>query len=74
MRERVPHPATPRELLRVLRIPRDERVAFKRNLRNLVNDGSLIEIDPLGRLVSRALVVAIKRFHGSDYGRTKWLS
>jgi ribonuclease R len=44
MRERVPHPATPRELLRVLRIPRDERVAFKRNLRNLVNDGSLIEI------------------------------
>jgi ribonuclease R len=44
MRERVPHPATPRELLRVLRIPRDERVAFKRNLRNLVNDGSLIQI------------------------------
>ena len=44
MRERVPHPATPRELLRVLRIPRDQRVAFKRNLRNLVNDGSLIEI------------------------------
>src|ERR671912_591903 len=44
MREQVPHPATPRELLRVLRIPRDERVAFKRNLRNLVNDGSLIEI------------------------------
>ncbi|HEX4915160.1 MAG TPA: hypothetical protein VFV51_14440, partial [Vicinamibacterales bacterium] len=44
MRESVPHPATPRELLRVLRIPRDERVAFKRNLRNLVNDGSLIEI------------------------------
>jgi len=44
MRERVPHPATPRELLRVLRIPRDERVAFKRNLRDLVNDGALIQI------------------------------
>ena len=44
MRERVPHPATPRELLRVLRIPRDERVAFKRNLRDLVNDGVLIQI------------------------------
>jgi len=44
MRERVPHPATPRELLRVLRVPRDERVAFKRNLRDLVNDGSLIQI------------------------------
>ena len=44
MRERVPHPATPRELLRDLRIPRDERAAFKRNLRNLVNDGALIQI------------------------------
>jgi ribonuclease R len=44
MRDRVPHPATPRELLRVLRIPRDERVAFKRNLRDLVNDGTLIQI------------------------------
>ena len=44
MRDRVPHPATSRELLRVLRIPREERVAFKRNLRNLVNDGALIQI------------------------------
>jgi ribonuclease R len=44
MRDRVPHPATPRELLRVLRIPREERVAFKRTLRNLVNDGAVIEI------------------------------
>jgi ribonuclease R len=44
MRERVPHPATPRELLRVLRVPRDERAAFKRNLRNLVNDGAVIQI------------------------------
>ena len=44
MRDRVPHPATPRELLRVLRVPRDERAAFKRNLRDLVNDGALIQI------------------------------
>ena len=44
MRDRVPHPATPRELLRVLRIPREERAAFKRNLRDLVNDGTLIQI------------------------------
>src|SRR5687768_11176466 len=44
MRDRVPHPATPRELLRVLGIPRDERVAFKRNLRHLVDDGALIQI------------------------------
>ena len=44
MRQRVPHPATSRELLRVLKIPRDERTGFKRNLSTLVNDGALIEI------------------------------
>ena len=44
MRQRVPHPATSRELLRELKIPRDERTSFKRNLRHLVNDGSLIQI------------------------------
>jgi ribonuclease R len=44
MRQRVPHPATARELLRALKIPRDERIGFKRNLRNLVSDGSLIQI------------------------------
>jgi len=44
MRQRVPHPATPRELLRVLKVPRDERTSFKRSLRQLVNDGALIQI------------------------------
>ena len=44
MRQRVPHPATPRELLAVLKIPRDARAAFKRNIRDLVNDGELIQI------------------------------
>jgi len=44
MRQRVPHPATSRELLRVLKIPRDERTSFKRNLRSLVSDGALVEI------------------------------
>ena len=44
MRQRVPHPATPREIQRVLKISRDERTSFKRNLRNLVNDGALVQI------------------------------
>ncbi|HVC20649.1 MAG TPA: ribonuclease R [Vicinamibacterales bacterium] len=43
MREKVHHPATVRELLRVLRIPRHERVGFKRLLNGLVGDGELIE-------------------------------
>lgn len=44
MRARVPHPATARELLSVLRVAREDRVAFKRLLRTLVGDGSLILI------------------------------
>src|SRR5437899_9918114 len=44
IRERVDHPATVKELLQVLRIPRDERPSFKRRLRALVASGELIEI------------------------------
>src|SRR5262245_1894961 len=42
--ERVDHPATVKELLQVLRIPREERPSFKRRLRALVGSGKLIEI------------------------------
>ena len=42
MRAKVPHPATARELYRVLDISREERLPFKRLLRHLVNDGDLI--------------------------------
>ncbi|MCC7007622.1 MAG: ribonuclease R [Acidobacteria bacterium] len=44
IRDRADHPATARELLRLLRIPREERATFRRHLRSLVNAGSLIEI------------------------------
>ncbi len=44
MRAKVPHPATARELLSVLRISRDDSVAFKRLLRHLVTDGDLVLI------------------------------
>ncbi len=44
IRDRVDHPATVRELLQLLRIPRDERATFKRKLRSLVQAGELIEI------------------------------
>ena len=36
MRERVHHPAGTRELLQLLHIPREERAAFRRHLKNLV--------------------------------------
>jgi ribonuclease R len=44
IRDRVDHPATVKELLQLLRVPREERTSFKRRLRSLVNAGELIEI------------------------------
>ena len=44
MRERVHHPAGVRELLQLLKVPRDQRVTFKRHLTTLVTSGDLIQI------------------------------
>jgi ribonuclease R len=44
MRERIHHPATARELVTVLKIPREERSALKRLLRSLVADGEIVEV------------------------------
>ena len=43
IREKVEHPATPRELLQRLKIPRDQRPTFKRLLKDLVSSGSLVQ-------------------------------
>ena len=44
IRARVPHPASARELAQVLRIPREERQSFKRQLKALVTSGELLQI------------------------------
>jgi ribonuclease R len=44
IRDRVDHPATARELVQVLGIPRDERATFRRRVRALVDSGALVEI------------------------------
>ncbi len=44
MRDRVHHPAGMRELLQLLKIPRDDRTAFKRHVKTLVASGDLIQI------------------------------
>jgi len=44
IRERVDHPATIRELLRRLRIPREEHARFRRRIRALVGSGALVQI------------------------------
>jgi ribonuclease R len=44
IREKVHHPATSRELAQLLRVPRDERTAFKRQIRALTASGDLLQI------------------------------
>lgn len=43
IRDRMDHPATPRELLQALDLPRQERPIFKRLLADLVESGALVE-------------------------------
>jgi ribonuclease R len=44
IREHVHHPATVRDLMRMLRVPRDERVSFRRQLKALVAAGELLQV------------------------------
>ena len=43
IREKIDHPATPRELLQRLKIPREQRATFKRLLGQLVSGGALVQ-------------------------------
>src|SRR5260221_13014222 len=43
IREKVDHPATPRELLQRLKIPRDQRATVSRLLKGLVQAGQLVQ-------------------------------
>src|SRR5262245_39827265 len=44
IRDAVHHPATARELIQVLRVPREERAGFKRQLKAMVSSGDLLQI------------------------------
>ncbi|MCC7178398.1 MAG: ribonuclease R [Acidobacteria bacterium] len=48
LRERLAHPSSADEIMRILRIPRMERPAVKRQLHALVGDGALVKVS--GRL------------------------
>ena len=54
MRERVHHPAGTRELLQLLKIPREERVGFKRHLKALVTVGLITQVRESTTLVCHA--------------------
>ena len=70
MRERVHHPAGTRELLQLLKIPREERATFRRHLKSLVADGNLIQIRGLrfGLPEKMDLYVGRLQTHSAGYG------
>ena len=70
MRERVHHPAAMRELLQVLKVPRDERTSFKRHIKSLVASGDLIQIrgHRFGLPEKMDLYVGRLQTHPAGYG------
>jgi ribonuclease R len=70
MRERVHHPAGIRELLQLLKVPRDERAAFKRHINTLVSSGDLIQIrgQRFGLPEKMDLHVGRLQTHSGGYG------
>src|SRR5215813_3687670 len=70
MRERVHHPAGMRELLQILKVPRDERTTFKRTVKSLVSSGELIQIrgHRFGLPEKMDLYVGRLQTHPAGYG------
>jgi ribonuclease R len=70
IRDKVHHPATARELLQVLRVPRQERPTFRRLLKALVADGDLLQIrgNRFGLADRMDVVVGRLQMHPAGYG------
>src|ERR1700737_4523513 len=70
MRDKVTHPATPRELLRTLRIPREERATFRRQIKALVSTGELVQTKGgrVGLPDKMDLVVGRLETHAGGFG------
>src|SRR5207253_10267733 len=70
MRERVHHPASMRELLQILKVPREERTTFKRHMKGLVGSGDLIQIrgHRFGLPEKMDLYVGRLQTHPAGYG------
>src|SRR5439155_12769162 len=70
MRGRVHHPAGMRELLQVLKVPKDDRTSFKRHIKSLVASGDLIQIrgERFGLPEKMDLYVGRLQTHPAGYG------
>ncbi|MBF8300972.1 MAG: ribonuclease, partial [Acidobacteria bacterium] len=70
IKDNVHHPATARELAQVLRVPREERATFTRQLKALVADGALLQIrgNRFGVAEKMDLVVGRLQTHPGGFG------
>jgi ribonuclease R len=70
LRERSHHPASARELIQLLKIPREHRATFRRLLKSLVADGELLQIrgNRFGLADRMNVVVGRLQMHASGYG------
>ena len=70
IRDRVHHPATARELAQLLRVSREERSSFKRQLKSLVTEGTLLQIrgNRFGLAEKMDLVVGRLQTNPSGFG------
>ena len=69
LRERSHHPATARELIQLLKVPREQRATFRRLLKSLVADGELLQIrgNRFGLADRMNVVVGRLQMHASGY-------
>lgn len=70
LREKIHHPASPRELIRALRVPREDHQSFKRQLRGLADEGTLVAVrgNRYGLPDRMDLVVGRLQGHPSGFG------
>ena len=70
MRDRVHHPAGMRELLQILKVPKDDQTSFKRHVKSLVSSGDLINIrgQRFGLPEKMDLYVGKLQTHPAGYG------
>jgi ribonuclease R len=70
LRDKVTHPATPRELIRILKVAREERATFRRLLKALVATGEVVQTKGgrVGLPDKMDLVVGRLQMHAAGYG------
>jgi ribonuclease R len=68
IRDRVQHPASARELMQLLNVPREERAGFRRQLKALAADGELIEVRGHRYGVADKMDLVVGRVHANSGG------